>query len=136
MRANMFDFNGLDCPDGKLKATSKNWKAADVAQQANVAVFLAPLAAAEIQYSKPADGKVVTDRIGGIELRKAIGDRARGLPIGRFAIVQPEKRSDAMHVRVERHHELRRIDEIPDAEVRRGAADHPAQEEVHALARA
>src|SRR5438067_7877962 len=100
------DFNGLDCADGKLKDDSSNWKAADVAQQTNVAVFLAPLAAASVEYSKSADGKVVADRIGGIEFREPVGDRSRGLPIGRFAVVQSEKCRDAMHVRVERHHEL------------------------------
>ena len=40
-----------------------------------------------------------------------------------------------MDVRVDRHHEFGRIDERPDAEVGRGAADHPAEEEVHPLAR-
>ena len=58
--------NGLDCDDGKLKGDSKNWKAANVAQQANVAILLPALSAAEVEYSKTADGKVIADRIGGV----------------------------------------------------------------------
>jgi hypothetical protein len=46
----------------------QNRKAADVAQQANVTVCFAPLAAAEIEDAEAADGEVVADGIGGISL--------------------------------------------------------------------
>src|SRR5713226_74814 len=101
-------------------------EAANVAQQANVAIFLPSLPAAEVEYSKAANGKVVADRIRGVQLRETVGDRSRGLPVGRLEIVQTEKSRDAVYVRVEWDDQLGRIDEIPDAEVRRGAADHPA----------
>src|SRR5437867_5633312 len=133
---NKSNSNGLDYADGKLKGGSNYRKAADVAQQADIAILLAAAAAAEVETSKTADGKVVADRIGGIELREPVGDRPRRLPVGRFAVVQPQKSRDAMHVRVERHDQLRGINKIPDAEIRRGAADHPAKEEIHAFARA
>ncbi len=57
----------MDCADGKLKRDSNDRKAADVAQQADVAIRFSPLSAAEIQNAKPANGKVVTDGVGGIE---------------------------------------------------------------------
>src|SRR5712692_2150285 len=110
---------------------SLHWKAADVAEQADVAILLAPPAAAEVEYSKAADGEVVADRIGGVEFRQAVGDRAGGLPVGGLAVIQSEKRGDAVHVRVERHDQFGRIDEVPDAEVGRVAADHPAEEKIH-----
>ena len=101
----------------KSEAESHDRKSANVPQKANVAVFLPALAAAKIENSKPADGEVVANRIGRIELRQAVGDLTRALPIGTLAFVETEESRDAMDVSVERNDELRRIDEIPDAEV-------------------
>src|SRR5581483_5867617 len=128
--------NGLNRAHGKLKRYSNNRKAANVAQQADVAILLAALAAAEVEDAEATDGEVVADGVGAIEFGEPVGDGSRRFPVRRLAIADSEKRSDAMHVRVERNDELRRIDEIPNAEVGRGAANHPANEEVHALARA
>src|SRR5438270_8967638 len=110
-------------------------KSARIAQKANVAVFFAPLAAAEIEDAEAAESEVVTDRIGWIEASERVGDLARGLPVGGLARVEAEKGRDAVDVRVDRHQQFRRIDERPDAEVGGSAADHPAEKEVHALAR-
>src|SRR5206468_11198364 len=43
--------------------------------------------------------------------------------------------ADVLDVCVDRHEEPRRRDRGPEAEVRRFSADHPAQEELQALAR-
>src|SRR5207237_4978982 len=102
-------------------------KSADIAQQADVAVFFAALAAAEVEDAEAAKGEVVANRIGWIECGQSIGDRSRRLPVGGLAVVQAEEGGDAMNVRVDRHDELRRIDERPASGVGGCAAPHPAE---------
>src|SRR6185436_18195332 len=111
-------------------------KPARVAEEADVAVLLLLPAAAEVEDAEAAEGEVVADGVGGVEAREAVGEGAGGFPVGRGAVVQAEKRGDAMDVGVDGHQQLRGIDERPEAEVGRRAADHPAKKEVHALARA
>ena len=60
---------------------SHNRKAADIAQQANVTVCFAAFAAAEIEDAEAADGEVVADGIGAIELGEAIGERAAAMTL-------------------------------------------------------
>src|SRR6476661_6029643 len=95
---------------------SLNRKSADVAEQANVAVFLAALAAAEVEDAEAADGEVVADGIAGVEPGQAIGDGASGPPVGALPLRESEERGNAVDVGVERDDQLRRIGEIPDAE--------------------
>src|ERR1041385_4024476 len=124
-----FLFNAPDLRRGLL-----NREAADVPQQADVAVLLPPLAAAEVEDAEAAEGEGGAGGGGSGEAGQGGSQGARGFPVGALAAVQAEERSDAVDVRVDRHDELGGVDEGPEAEVGRGAADHPAEEEVHALA--
>ena len=92
-------------------------KSARIAKKTNVAIFFAAFAAAEVEDAETAEREVVADGIGFVEVRELVGDGARSFPVGGFAIVQSEKCGDAMDVRVDRHDELRWIDEGPQPEV-------------------
>ena len=127
-------YKRLNSADGKLKTDSNNWKPTDVAKQADVALRLASPPAAEVENAEPADREVVAHRIVFAESSEAIGDASSGLPVRGFPAIEAEKPGDAMHMRVERYDELAWVDEIPQTEIGRSAADHPAQEEIHPLA--
>src|SRR5439155_25496864 len=117
-----------------LKGGLLNREPTDVPQQADVAVLLPPLPAAEMEDAEAAEGEVVADGVGWVELGQAGGEGAGGFPVGALAAVEAEEGGDAVDVRVDRHHQLGGVDEGPEAEVGRRAADHPTEEEVHALA--
>ena len=97
-------------------------------------VYVPPGASFEIENSEAAEGEVVADGVGGVEAGQRRSQGPGGFPVGALAAVEAEERGDAVDVGVDRHDQFGGIDEIPDAEVGRGAADHPAEEEVHPFA--
>jgi DNA ligase (NAD+) len=68
---------------------------------------------ARITASRPL--RMILHGVGAVEAGQAVGQRARGLPVGGLAAVEAEEGGDAVDVRVEGNDELGRIDERPQA---------------------
>src|SRR5207245_5640400 len=80
--------------------------------------------------------EVVLHGIRRVDLREPPRDLLGHPPVARLPARQTDRARDVLDVGVHRDQEPRRRDPGPEAEVGRLAADHPAEEEMQALARA
>src|SRR3954454_20862687 len=78
--------------DSLRKIGFSDRKSARLAKKAYIAIFLAPLAAAEVEDPQTAQREVVADGIGDVEDRELVGNRARRFPVGGLPIVESEER--------------------------------------------
>jgi len=97
-------------------------------------VPLATIEAAGVGHAEVTEREVVLHGINRIQLPKRRRDVLGHPPAGRRISCEPQTATDPDHVSVERDNQRRRIDARPDAEIECVAANHPAQEEIEALA--
>jgi len=83
-----------------------------------------------------AEGKIVPDRIGGVDRAKGSGDFGRHLPVWRAIAGQSETSSQANHMRIERNDEPGRGHQCPCSKVNFVTPNHPAEKQIEPLARA
>jgi len=80
--------------------------------------------------------EVILDRIGRIELSQRCRNVASHAPSRTRVARQPQAAADANDVRIERNDQLGGRDPRPNAEIQRVVPNHPAEEEIEALASA
>src|SRR5262245_61545817 len=83
-----------------------------------------------------AEREVELHRVVAVDRRQATCDLLGHPPVAGSAAREADRAADVLDVGVDRHHEARRRDRRPEAEVRWLPPDHPAQIQIEPLARA
>jgi len=92
------------------------------------------LSVAAFEYSYSGEGKVIFNGVGGVDFKKTFGNFEGGGEGRRFLMIEAEDSAEPGHVHVEGDDEFGFVDGFPQTGVNLVFADHPAEEEVEALA--
>jgi len=92
------------------------------------------LSVAAFDDTDSGEGEVIFNGVGGVDFKKTFGDFECGGERRRLLMIEAEDSAEPGHVHVERDDEFGFVDGFPQAGVNLVFADHPAEEEVEALA--